>query len=283
VQGTDETSQQDDQGSVWVSTWGHGGSHDSDGNAAAMSSNGSGVLIGADRDLGTWRVGAVAGSGQLSNSSTEGTAADAHSTDTVLGLYTGLDLGAWQLQGGAAHSWYTTRSHRQINVPGIAGSETARYDSGLTQAYVDGGYQFTFARSTLTPFVDLASVWIHQGAINEGGGVAALDVQGNSSSVNYGTAGVRGVFEPSPGLQFHASVGFQHAWGDLQSINQQQFAGGSDSFTVAGLPVAMNAGVVDLGMRFTISKNVTVDAGYHGQFANGATDQGAKMALNVSF
>ena len=187
-----------------------------------------------------WRMGAVAGSGQLSNSSTQGTAADAHSTDTVLGLYTGLDLGAWQLQGGAAHSWYTTRSHRQIDVPGIAGSETARYDSGLTQAYVDGGYAFTFGRGTLTPFVDLASVWIHQGAINEGGGVAALDVQGNSSSVNYGTAGVRGVFEPSPGLQFHASVGFQHAWGDLQSISQQQFAGGSEF--VAGVVLGVGFG-----------------------------------------
>jgi len=282
--GVGETTQQDEQGSVWVSTWGHGGNHDSDGNAAAMSSTGSGVLVGADHDLGTWRVGAVAGSGQLSNSST-GTAAgaDAHSTDTVLGMYTGVDLGAWQLQGGAAHSWYTTRSHRQIDVAGINGSETARYDSGLTQAYVDGGYQFTFAQSSLTPFVDLASVWIHQGAINEGGGIAALDVQSNSSNVNYGTAGVRGVFEPSPGLQFHASVGFQHAWGDLPSVNQQQFASGNDSFTVAGLPVAMNAGIFDLGMRFALSKNVTVDAGYHGQFASGATDQGAKMSLNIAF
>jgi fibronectin-binding autotransporter adhesin len=282
VQGTGETSQQDDQGSVWASTWGHGGSHDSDGNAAALSANGSGVLVGTDHDLGAWRLGAVAGSGQLSNNSPNASA-DAHSTDTVLGLYTGVDLGAWQLQGGAAHSWYTTRSRRQIDVVGIAGSETARYDSGVTQAYVDGGYQFTFARSSLTPFVDLASVWIHQGAINEGGGAAALDVQANSSSVNYGTAGVRGVFEPSPGLQLHASVGYQHAWGDLQSINQQQFAGGSDSFTVAGLPVAMNAGVFDLGIRFALSKNVTVDASYHGQFANDATDQGARMALNVSF
>jgi fibronectin-binding autotransporter adhesin len=79
-------------------------------------------------------------------------------------------------------------------------------------------------------------------------------------------------------------VGFQHARGDLPWVTQQQLAsGGNDSFTVDGLPVAMNAGVVDLGMRFALSKNVTVDAGYHGQFANGATDQGAKMSLNVSF
>jgi outer membrane autotransporter protein len=45
----------------------------------------------------------------------------------------------------------------------------------------------------------------------------------------------------------------------------------------------MNAGVVDLGMRFSLSKNVSVDASYHGQFASDATDQGARMGLNVSF
>jgi len=32
-----------------------------------------------------------------------------------------------------------------------------------------------------------------------------------------------------------------------------------------------------------LSKNVSVDASYHGQFASDATDQGARMALNVSF
>ncbi|HEY8682982.1 MAG TPA: autotransporter domain-containing protein, partial [Rhodanobacter sp.] len=283
VQGAGGIARQDDaQGSVWASAWGHGGNHDSDGNAARLSSNGSGLLVGADRDLGTWRLGAVAGASQLSDS-TSG-AADAHSTATVLGLYTGLDLGAWQLQGGAAHSWYETRSHRTIDVPGLAGLATASYHTGVTQAYVDGGYRFQLARGSLTPYVDLARVWLHQNAINEGGDVAALDVQANGSAVNYGTVGLRGVYAPSAGLQLHASVGYQHAWGDLASLDQQHFAnGGSDSFSVAGLPVAMNAGIVDLGMRFALGKNVTLDASYHGQFASQAKDQGARMTLDVSF
>jgi fibronectin-binding autotransporter adhesin len=282
VQGARDLAQQDDQGSVWASTWAHGGQHDSDGNAARLGSNGSGLLVGADRDLGSWRLGAVAGSGQLSENTTG--AADAHSTATVLGLYTGLDLGAWQLQGGAAHSWYDTRTHRHVDVPGMVGLATASYHSDVTQAYVDGGYLFRFAQGSLIPYVDVARVWMHQSAINESGDVAALDVQANGSSVNYGTAGLRGIYAPSPWLQLHASVGFQHAWGDLQSIDQQRFAnGGSDSFTAAGLPVAMNAGILDLGMRFTLASNVAVGASYHGQFASNAKDQGARMTLDVSF
>lgn len=282
VEGSGAVAQHDAQGSVWASTWGHGGNHDSDGNAARLDSNGSGLLVGADRDLGTWRLGAVVGAGQLSDNNRAG--ADAHSSDTVAGLYTGIDLGAWQFQGGAAHSWYQIDSHRQIDVAGLVGRATSRYSNGVTQAYVDGGYQFTYGQGSLTPYADLAHVWMRQGAINEVGSLAALDVQAASSSVNYGTAGVRGVYQPSAGLQLHASVGYQHAWGDLTSLNHQRFAdGGNGSFSIAGLPVAQNAGIFDLGMRFALGKKASVDASYHGQFSSHATDQGARMTLNVSF
>ncbi|MFC5526192.1 autotransporter domain-containing protein, partial [Rhodanobacter ginsengisoli] len=282
VQGAGGISKNDDQGSAWASTWGHGGNHDSDGNAAATHGNGSGLLLGADRDLGAWRVGAVAGLGQLSNR-TDGTA-DAHSTSTVAGLYSGLDLGAWQLQGGVAHSGYRTDSHRTIAVAGLAGVASASYHNGVTQAYVDGGYRIRFAQGSLTPYLDLARVRLHQDAINESGNPAALHVQASTSNVNYGTVGLRGVHDSTSGTQLYANLGFQHAWGDLSAINRQTFAqGGIGSFTVDGLPVAMNAGIVDLGIRFNVASNVTVDAGYHGQFASDATDQGARMALNIRF
>jgi len=284
AQGTGETTQANDQGSVWASIWGHGGNNDSDGNAARMGSNGSGLLVGADRNLDAWRVGAVAGSGQLSNNTTYGSG-DAHSTDTVFGLYTGVDVGAWQFQGGAAHSWYDTDSHRQIDVTGLDGRATASDHTGVTQVYVDGGYQFAFGQGSLTPYADVARVWVHQNAINEGSTeAAALNVQANGTAVNYGTVGLRGVYNPSPVVQLHASVGFQQAWGDLRSIDQQSFAnGGTTSFTVAGVPVAKSSGVLDFGMRLQLSKSVSVDTSYHGQFASDAKDQGARMALNVAF
>jgi fibronectin-binding autotransporter adhesin len=282
VQGANEIGQQADaQGSVWASTWGHGGNHDSDGNASSLSSTGSGLLVGTDKTLGDWRIGAVAGAGELSDS-TDG-AADAHSTSTVLGLYTGVNLGAWQFQGGTTHSWYETSSHRYFDVPGLGSVAAAKYDTGVTQAYVDGGYQFSFATGSATPFANLARVWLHQDAINEGG-VAGLDVQANDTSVNYGTVGLRAAWAPNAWTQWYASAGYQHAWGDLASINQQRFAnGGTDSFSVAGLPVAANAGIVDVGIRFPLGKNVTFDASYHGQFASQTKDQGARMVLNVAF
>ncbi|MEP7184896.1 MAG: autotransporter-associated beta strand repeat-containing protein [Rhodanobacter sp.] len=283
VQGAGLTNLRDVDGSVWVAAWGHDGHHDSDASAARLSSNGSGLLVGVDRDLGAWRVGAVAGTGQVSNNSTH-VPDDANSTDTTLGLYTAADLGAWQLQGGAAHSWYKTSSHRRIGVVGLAGKAGAKYDNGVTQAYVDGGYRIQFDKFSLTPYANVDKVWLRQDAFREVGSLASLNVDADSSSVNFGSLGLRAVFGRADATQVHAQLGWQHAWGDLQPVNRQSFAnGGGDSFTVAGLPAASNAGLFDLGVRFALSRRVSLDASYHGQFANNASDQGARMSLNVSF
>jgi fibronectin-binding autotransporter adhesin len=276
----DGTASGDATSSAWTSTWGHWGSNDATGGASRQTSDGSGLLIGADRNLGEARLGAVIAHSQLSNA----TAPDSsHSTADHVGLYAATDLGAWQLQAGAAHSWYDTHSGRDISVTGLGGSAHADYNSGLTQAYVDGGYAFTFSQGSLTPYLDLARVWIHQDAIGESGDIADLVVQANGSSVNYGTAGLRGSFAPAKGIELHASLGYQHAWGDLPSIDTQRFAGGSDNFTVAGVPVAKNGGIADTGIRFDLSKMVSVDATYHGQFGGESKDQSARLSLNVVF
>ncbi|WP_158628837.1 autotransporter outer membrane beta-barrel domain-containing protein [Dyella choica] len=277
---TGQIEQSDNDSSVWASLWGHDGNQDSDGNAARMRVNGSGLLVGADRNLDAWRIGAVVGSGELSsrNSGGEG---DTHSTNKTFGLYAGTALDAWQFQGGVAHSWYTTRSHRYINVIGLQGATDANSSNGITQAYFDAGYRFMFSQGSLSPYTDLARVWMHQGAIRENGS-AALNVQAADVGVNYGTLGLRGVYEPTANLQLHAAVGYQHAMGDLRTIDKQSFiSGGNVDFTVAGLPVTKNASVVDLGVRFALSRRLDIEAGYHGQFSNHVTDSGARLSLNM--
>src|SRR5690606_38630785 len=46
---------------VWSQVFGSWGSTDSDGNAARLGRDTGGVLIGADRRMGDWRVGLLAG------------------------------------------------------------------------------------------------------------------------------------------------------------------------------------------------------------------------------
>lgn len=271
---------------AWTAVWGHGGDHDGNDNASRLQANGSGLLLGADIAAGAnGRVGAVLGTGQNSLS-VDGLASSAHVTATHAGIYGGTAFGGLHLQAGVAHAWQQVDSHRFPIVGNFAGATSGSYDASTTQAYVEGSYRFELGgQSSVEPFLNVADVRLHTDGFTERGSDAALVVQDQTTHQVLGTLGLRGSFELSPGGIFaHASLGWQHATGDRDSTARERFAaGGVDSFTVDGVPVANNAGVATLGLGFPIGRYTTVDASYQGQFASHATDQGARLSLSVAF
>lgn len=265
---------------VWTSVWGHWGDSNASGGVARLRSNGSGVLVGADRDLGGVSVGVLGGTGNL----TARTGSDnLQSKSTVAGLYAGGAAGAWQWQAGATYAWDRIDSHRRIDVAGINGTASARYDANVGQAYIDGGYRFDLSHGSLTPFVNVARVQVVQDGLTERNSDAALKIRGDNDGVTVGTAGLRGAWSVGTAVSAHVTLGYQHAWGEVRPTDTQRFVSGGDSFTVAGVPVARNAGLVDTGMTFAIAKNTTVDASYHGLFGGNAKDQGARLGLTVKW
>jgi outer membrane autotransporter protein len=126
---------------------------------------------------------------------------------------------------------------------------------------------------------------VHDDALQEGSGAAALAVGGNSASVNTATLGLRDTLalDAAAGIHVHASLGWQQAWGDLTPVSSMRFVAGGDSFAIAGMPLARHAVTADLGIDFKLAKHVTVDASYLGRFASGVQDQGARMSLTVTF
>ncbi|WP_201314939.1 autotransporter-associated beta strand repeat-containing protein [Dyella sp. EPa41] len=269
--------------SVWTSGWGHWGNHDGDGNAHSMSANGSGILVGADLPVDAFRLGGVIGHGQGSLSVDEVTSTG-HTDSNYAGLYAGWDLGAWRVRGGLAYAWQSVDVTRHIAFGPYTGTAQSSYDANTGQAYIDAGYTFHVDASTVEPYINLSQVHVRTDAFAEQGAAAALAVNGSSANLSTGVLGVRGTLDLGPGgLHAYAGAGWQHAWGDRLPERQQRFVAGADTFTIYGLPVADNAGVVDLGLRFPISQMVTADFGYHGQFASGAKDQAARLTLNVAF
>ncbi|XRD76236.1 autotransporter-associated beta strand repeat-containing protein [Dyella marensis] len=268
---------------VWSSLWGHWGNHDSDGNAHDMNANGSGLLIGADTEVGDVRLGGVLGHGQNSLNVRE-LGSTAHAKANYAGVYASWNLGNFRLRGGAAYAWQKIYTTRRMAFGPFSGTAQASYDANTAQAYVDGGYVFQFGRGTLEPYVNLSQVHVRTDAFTEHGTIAALSVDGSSSNLTAAIGGVRGSLQLGPGgLHAYAGVGYQHAWGDTVPERRQRFVAGADSFNVYGLPVANNAGVLDLGLRFPLGHAVTVDLGYHGQFASDARDQSARLTVNVAF
>ncbi|MGO4702722.1 autotransporter-associated beta strand repeat-containing protein [Dyella sp. 2RAB6] len=268
---------------VWSSLWGHWGDHDSDGNAHAMNANGSGLLVGADTAIGDVRLGGVVGHGQNSLNVRE-LGSSAHAKANYAGVYASWNLGNIRLRGGMAYAWQKIDTTRRMAFGPFSGVAQANYDANTAQAYVDGGYAFQFERGTLEPYVNLSQVHVRTDAFTEHGTIAALSVNGSSSNISAAIGGVRGSLQLGPGgLHAYAGVGYQHAWGDTVPERRQRFVIGADNFSVYGLPVANNAGVLDLGVRFPLGHAVTVDLGYHGQFASDARDQSARLTVNIAF
>ena len=269
--------------SVWTSGWGHWGNHEGDGNAHTMSANGSGILLGADLPVDAFRLGGVIGHGQGSLSVDEVTSTG-HTDSNYAGLYAGWDLGAWRVRGGVAYAWQTVDVTRHVAFGPYTGTAQSSYDANTGQAYIDAGYTFHLGAGSVEPYINLSQVHVRTDAFTEQGASAALAINGSSANLSTGVLGVRGTLDLGPGgLHAYAGAGWQHAWGDRLPERQQRFVAGADTFTIYGLPVADNAGVVDLGLRFPIGQRVTADFGYHSQFASGAKDQAARFTLNVAF
>ncbi|HEV2682356.1 MAG TPA: autotransporter domain-containing protein, partial [Rhodanobacter sp.] len=270
---------------AWSSAWTHGGHHDGDGNASYLAANGSGLLVGADLPVGaSSRLGAVIGTGQ-STTRADTLGSSSHVLNKHVGLYGSTHAGEFQLQGGAAYGWQTVNTNRIMAFGDFSGMASSRYHATTQQAYVDGSYAMTWNHATLAPFINVAQQRLHTDAITESGTAAALDVNAQDSAQTYGTLGLRGSFalDPSGGLHANASVGWQHAWGDLTSRSTMRFASGGGAFDIAGVPVARNAMAISGGISFTIAPNVSVDATYSGQFASRAKDQSARMSLTWAF
>ncbi|MFK2879179.1 autotransporter-associated beta strand repeat-containing protein [Rhodanobacter hydrolyticus] len=270
---------------AWTSTWGHWGSHDGNSNASTMDSNGSGLLFGADLPLGTARLGAVMSTGEGSTRiDAQGSAA--HTLDQHLGVYGSAQTGALLWQGAAIYGWQKVDTHRAIDFGSFNGVADSSYHAHTAQAYLDGSLPFVQGNTTLAPFANLAVERLSTPSVQENGTPAALDVAGQDSTVGYGTLGLRASFDlgaANHGLHAHASLGWQHAWGDVLPVDTMRFASGSDSFDITGTPVLRNAGVANAGISFTIAPNVTVDGTYQGQFGKQSRDQSGRISLDWKF
>jgi outer membrane autotransporter protein len=137
----------------------------------------------------------------------------------------------------------------------------------------------------LMPFANLAYVHLSTGSFAEQGGAAALTARSGSTGTTFSTLGLHASTRLDLGsVQATAkgTLGWRHAFGDTAPVSQMAFAGGS-AFTVAGVPIARNAAVLDAGLDFAIGKHATLGVSYNGQFGSGVTHHGVRGNLQVKF
>ncbi|KCV25821.1 outer membrane autotransporter barrel domain protein [Bordetella bronchiseptica SBL-F6116] len=270
---------------AWSQAFGSWGSTDSDGNAARLERNVGGVLIGADRPMGNWRVGALAG-----YSHTDAKAADrassGRSDNYHLGLYGGTQSGALGVRTGLAYSWHDIRTRRSVDIPGLSDSLRADYGGGTFQAFGELGYGIELNDTTrLEPYASLAYVRLHTDGYRESGGAAALTTGSANTETTFSTLGLRAEHALGSGAAqgtVRAAAGWRHAMGDTTPQARHAFSAG-DAFTVAGVPIAQDSAVIELGVDLAVARNTRFGLSYAGQIAGSAQDHGVRADLSIRF
>ncbi|MFG1184761.1 autotransporter domain-containing protein [Xanthobacter aminoxidans] len=274
-----------DGGAVWGQAFGSWGHWNSDGNAAKLDRSIGGFFMGADASVfDTWRFGAVAG---YSRSSFD--AEDRHSSGSSdnysVGLYGGTQWGDLAFRTGAAYTISDIAIKRSVNFTGFANNLSGDYSAGTAQIFGELGNKMQAGSVALEPFANLAYVNLRTDGFTETGGVAALTSPSTVTDTTFTTIGLRAA--TSFGLNdmvvtAKGMVGWRHAFGDITPTSVMSFAG-SAPFSIAGVPIAENAAVVDLGLDMRLSTNTTLGISYGGQFGSGVTDQTLHADFSVTF
>jgi outer membrane autotransporter protein len=274
-----------DRFAVWGQGYGSWGRSDADRNAAKLTRSTGGFLIGADvAVVDTLRLGVVAGYSR-SEFDVNGRLSSGESDNYHLGLYGGGQWGALGLRLGASYTWHAIETRRTVGFAGFGDRLKAGYDAGTAQVFGELGYRVELGKLALEPFAGLAYVNLHTDGFSETGGVAALTARSDDTSLGYATLGLRAsttLALQDMDLTLRGGLAWRHAFGDVTPTAALAFTG-SSAFTVAGLPIAKDAAVVEAGLDLAISKSASLGLAYTGQLAQDTQDHAFKGTLAVRF
>ncbi len=273
--------------SVWGQTYGSQGRLGSDGNAASVERSSTGFIVGADTALNeTWRIGVASGVSSSAFDTSENNASSTIDSYHVA-LYGGAQLDAVALRMGTAYSWNRVEVNRSVNVGGFSGSPSANYGAGTAQVFGEAGYATALGPVAIEPFAGMAYVALHTNGFAEDGGAAALTGDDDTQNLAYSTLGVRAAtrFELNSrtSLMPRAMVGWRHAFGAISPAARMAFTGSPTTFSIAGVPLARDSAVLELGVDISMGKSATLGFSYAGQYGSGYRDNAIQGSLLWKF
>jgi outer membrane autotransporter protein len=270
---------------TWAEIIGNWQRQEGNGNVDGYHQHLGGLMVGSDvAARGGWRVGAAIGftDGKIWQNSRS---ASAETKSWIVSLYGGkaISMGAARalnVKAGAAYAWHELRTKRGVMVNSAHQKLHADYRGSTTQIFGKLGHEFpVHAQVTLEPFVGVA--WIDQRmrSFSESGGSAA------NQQVTTTTVGVRtrGQWQlQGRSVEAFISSGWRHAFGEVNPKSHLQFQG-SQTFTVAGTPLAQNAFVTEVGADVAVSRRARLGASYAGQFGKGSREHRGMINIRWRF
>ncbi|MFI5014047.1 MAG: autotransporter domain-containing protein [Hyphomicrobiales bacterium] len=287
---------------LWGQGFGDWGRTGSDHNAAKLTRDTGGFIIGADAAEhalgGTFRLGLAGGytddSLKVANRLSSG------DYQSIFGaLYGGASFGAIDLKAGAIAATTDTHTSRTIAFPFFNDVASSSYGGSAEQAFAEAGYRLPFHGTLWSyvpglqslsvnyePFLQGAVIHIAQDRYAETA-LTPAGLVGAARGYDLGTTtlGLRSEYTLAslPGFTLRTLIGWRHAFGDVRPSVTQSFAGSFGSFTVAGVPIDRDALVSETTLDYAVSSMVTVGLSYSGQTGRRASDNAFKGHVEVTW
>lgn len=289
VAGSDVVDVPGTPNAFWAQGFGAWGRIDGNGNAATLSGDVAGVIVGYDRTFaagaGDWRLGFAAGYSS-SSYQVDARSSSFSSDNTHVALYGGASFGALGLRFGGAYSWADMSAGRSVIFPGFADSLSADTSARTGQVFGELGYGIALAGMDVEPFAGLAYVNVTLDDFAELGGPAALISSGADAGVTYSTLGVRVSVPLSLGTvdtRFRGTLGWQHAFGDTTPEALMAFGPGAVPFSVSGVPIAADSALLEAGLDINFTPAASLSVFYAGQIAQTETSNMIKGSFTLKF
>ncbi|MDH0093276.1 autotransporter domain-containing protein [Achromobacter mucicolens] len=271
---------------AWAEVIGNWQTWKGNGDSAQVRQNTGGVFAGVDHALGGgWRLGGALGfTDSKIRVDDRSSQADisGYSAAVFGGKVFDVGPGKLNLMAGTAYTWHDISTERRASVSGISQTLTANYGASTTQLFAEMGYALPMSeRVSIEPFAGLSWSDTRNRSFSESGGSAALNGYSDSNKQTTSTLGLRGLMNFTVGQtegRLQATLGWRHAFGDVQPQSTMSFDGGQ-AFTVAGAPIARDAALAELGVETALTRNATIGLNYTGQFGGGNRENAGSIHM----
>ncbi|WP_091945130.1 autotransporter serine protease [Phyllobacterium sp. YR620] len=269
---------------LWAEAYGSWADADGNGNADGYGRNIGGFVSGLDGIVAdSWRLGVLAGYG---NTALDAASGSADVDSYQIGLYGGTQWDRLGLRLGAAFAQNEIETSRDARFMGLSNEHDADYDAQTFLAFGELGYRLDTAHASFEPFAGASYVHVTGGDFAEDGDISGLSGGTDATDIGTTTLGIRAAhaFEltGTTVLTARGMLGWNHVLGNLTPEASLAFASGQ-AFSVEGLPIAKDTGIVEAGFDVGIGDNTTLGLSYVGQFSNAASDNAVKADLTVRF
>ena len=286
---------------LWAQGFGDWGKTNGDNNAAKLTRDTGGFIIGADAERqlwnGDWRFG-IAG-GYTDDSLKVQARSSSGDYQSIFGaLYGKASYGAIDVKAGAILASTNTHTSRSIIFPGFIDAASSSYGGYAAQGFGELGYRLPFhgtlwsyvpglsgLAANYEPFLQGAVIHIDQNRYAESALNAGLVGAARGYDLGTTTLGLRTQYQLAslPGFTWTSLLGWRHAFGDVIPKVNETFVGSFSNFTVAGVPIDRDAFVSETSLDYAVSQRVTVGLSYSGQYGRHASDSAFKGHVDVSF